>query len=402
VRNPIRSKRVRLSVLGAVFAAALVVAAASAAPVPIVNSDFGTGDFTGWTTFLTADGTIGTPAVVSFDTTGGGASLAARFNVGRTILPAPGPTAGGGIFQSVTTPQGVFNLSADIASLNQSASQQNDCGLFELLVDGSVVASHGFGICAGSATVRFALKGTTPALSAAPHDIRVRITRTFLADPAVTPLEYVDNVKLVPSCGGLDATITGSGSGVVLMGTPGNDVIVGTPGGDVIFGNGGNDTICGGQGNDVIFGGEGNDTLYGDDGTSPTDPNAPGGADSMFGDNGNDTMDGEAGNDSVYGGANDDTQRGGVGNDSVFGEAGNDNLTGDAGKDSLDGGAGNDVLTGSAGDDSLAGQGGNDTLNGDLGPTPPGTLDPVASQDACDGGPDTDTAVFCEAQASIP
>ena len=141
------------------------------------------------------------------------------------------------------------------------------------------------------------------------------------------------------------------------MGTPGNDVIVGTPGGDVIFGNGGNDTICGGQGNDVIFGGEGNDTLYGDDGTSPTDPNALGGADSMFGDDGNDTMDGEAGADSVYGGANDDTQRGGVGNDSVFGEAGNDNLTGDAGKDSLDGGAGNDVLTGSAGDDSLAGPG---------------------------------------------
>ena len=60
------------------------------------------------------------------------------------------------------------------------------------------------------------------------------------------------------------------------------------------------------------------------------------------------------------------------------------------------------MLTGSAGNDSLAGQAGNDTLNGDLGPTPPGTLDPVPSQDACDGGPDTDTAVFCEAKNSIP
>ena len=93
---------------------------------------------------------------------------------------------------------------------------------------------------------------------------------------------------------------------------------------------------------------------------------------------------------------------GGVGNDAVYGEAGNDDLTGAAGNDSLDGGGRERRADGSAGNDALFGQAGNDTLNGDLGPTPPGTLDPVANPDACDGGADTDTAVFCEAQINIP
>ena len=73
-----------------------------------------------------------------------------------------------------------------------------------------------------------------------------------------------------------------------------------------------------------------------------------------------------------------------------------------AGRDSLDGGAGADILTGSEGNDTLAGGAGNDTLNGDLGPTPPGTLDPAPSNDACNGGPDTDSAIFCEAKSNIP
>src|SRR4051794_15573680 len=88
--------------------AALFVAAAAAAAV--VNGDFESGDLTGWTTFTTANGTLGTPAVVSFDTTGTGASRAAQFNVGENTYT--GVYEGGGIYQIVNA-TGLFTVSAD-------------------------------------------------------------------------------------------------------------------------------------------------------------------------------------------------------------------------------------------------------------------------------------------------
>jgi hypothetical protein len=53
-----------------------------------INGNFGTGDLTGWTVFTTSNGTNGTfngvalPNVVSFDTTGTGATNSALFEVG--------------------------------------------------------------------------------------------------------------------------------------------------------------------------------------------------------------------------------------------------------------------------------------------------------------------------------
>jgi len=59
----------------------------SGAPI-LLNGDFETGDLTGWTTFLTPNGSIGStngvPDVVPFDVTGGGTpSDAAQFEVGE-------------------------------------------------------------------------------------------------------------------------------------------------------------------------------------------------------------------------------------------------------------------------------------------------------------------------------
>jgi Ca2+-binding RTX toxin-like protein len=193
-------------------------------------------------------------------------------------------------------------------------------------------------------------------------------------------------------------TITGSG---VIVGTSGDDVIVGSPGGDVILGNGGNDVICAGQAGDVVFGGDGNDTIYGDDG-KPADADAPGGGDALFGGNGNDTIHGEAAGDSIHGEAGDDTLDGNGGGDSVLGGAGNDKLDGGEGNDSLDGGDGNDTLTGGPGNDALSGGAGDDYVNSDLAPTPPGTLDPAASADSCNGGPGTDGSFGCESKVDIP
>ena len=187
-----RSGRGRLVAAAAALFAAVLSAGALAAMV--ANGDFETGDLTGWTTFTTTDGTVGAAAVASFDTTGNGASNAARFNVGRTAAPTPGPYAGGGISQTVAT-GGSVDVSADIAAANSSFIGNAACGLFELLVDGAVVASHDFGPCAGSTVVRSTLSATGLSLSAGPHEIRIRITRPYLGGRG-TPSEYVDNVIL--------------------------------------------------------------------------------------------------------------------------------------------------------------------------------------------------------------
>lgn len=187
--------------------AALAVAAPASAAAPVANGDFETGDLTGWTTFLTDNGQISpAPAVVLFDTTGSGESNAARFAVGRnsSFFSAP---AGGGIYQSVNTAAGSFNLSADIAALAGGEQANLSCGLFELLVDGIVVDSHDFaGVpgtndfsqCPAYTTVRATLSASELPLTTGLHEIRIRITRPGTLSPTVAwrPRQYVDNVLL--------------------------------------------------------------------------------------------------------------------------------------------------------------------------------------------------------------
>jgi hypothetical protein len=88
---------------GIAFGFALVPAANAAI---VTNGDFATGDFTGWTLFTTANGSLGEseglPAVTSFNVTGAGAQNAATFQVGE-VVPGSGQQ-GGGITQTVTLP----------------------------------------------------------------------------------------------------------------------------------------------------------------------------------------------------------------------------------------------------------------------------------------------------------
>src|SRR5690348_10319694 len=100
-----RSRGGRLSmrtllIAGAAMAVALSATAAQAMQV-VTNGDFSAG-FTGWTTFTTANGTLGfppDPQVTSFDVTGFGASDAAELEVGDT--PNNGGTEeGGGLRQT--------------------------------------------------------------------------------------------------------------------------------------------------------------------------------------------------------------------------------------------------------------------------------------------------------------
>ena len=138
MKNQVSCSRL-ITVLG--FLTALLCPVGQANANLITNGDFQTGNFTGWTFFTTTNGTIGTPAVVSFDVTGGGASLAAQFNAGEVAFT--GLQEGGGIEQTFLSGAGATTISADIAS-NLDSLNNGDFGTFSLLLDGITVDSHSF------------------------------------------------------------------------------------------------------------------------------------------------------------------------------------------------------------------------------------------------------------------
>jgi hypothetical protein len=193
-------------------AAVLGVVAGAAAPARanlLINGDFETGNLSGWTPFTTANGNngIGLPDVVPFDTTGGGTSNSARFEVGQVNFN-PGVFEGGGISQVFAFGGGTLNLSADVAALgfaNQSG------GRFELLLNNAVLSTFQVNVINAGQTIRGQLSATESGLAAGSYTLAIRITRPFTNGAArdVTPYQFVDNVNAVavPE----PATLTGAG-----------------------------------------------------------------------------------------------------------------------------------------------------------------------------------------------
>jgi hypothetical protein len=158
----------------------------------IVNGDFETGDMSGWSTFVTANGGlgIGFPSVVSFDVAGDGASNAAKFKVGQIVF-TPGVPEGGGIYQSFTFSGGEIAINMDIAV--QADSANGTAGFFELFVDDVLLDSFDFGDIAAATTERASL-GYSGELAAGVHELRVQMTRTARIGP--TPYQYLDNISV--------------------------------------------------------------------------------------------------------------------------------------------------------------------------------------------------------------
>ena len=171
-----------------------------------------------------------------------------------------------------------------------------------------------------------------------------------------------------PRCGGLEATIVGTGEGDVLAGTPRRDVIWAGDGDDVIEALDGHDVICAGAGDDAISGGDGVDRIWGG-----------------------------AGEDAISGGVGSDILRGGPGSDVIYSERGNDDIQGGPGDDRLFGGHGDDQIFGRAGEDFIHGGLGIDVLRGGPGSD---TIDGGYGWDVLDGGPGTDTVSFASAPRS--
>jgi fermentation-respiration switch protein FrsA (DUF1100 family) len=112
-------------------ALALMFGGVERANAGFINGNFGTGDLTGWTVFTTPNGTNGTlngvplPNVVSFDTTGTGATNSAQFEVGIFPFHPPRTEQGGGLSQNVTLSAGSYIITGDFASYNPDSVNTN-------------------------------------------------------------------------------------------------------------------------------------------------------------------------------------------------------------------------------------------------------------------------------------
>ena len=184
---------------------AAIAVPAHAASV-LVNGNFENG-VTGWTSFVTANGTITDPpsppvglptneqaTTRSFDVTGTGASNALFLNVGSKSFVPNGPQEGGGVTQTFTlAADGIATFSANIAGWTRSTV--SNLGLLSVLIDGVLLDSHDFVNAAGTPTTLRSTLGFTTSLSAGSHTITLLATRAFAPASGVTN-QYFDNVSL--------------------------------------------------------------------------------------------------------------------------------------------------------------------------------------------------------------
>jgi hypothetical protein len=204
-----------LALLGAVTG--ICLAGTSARAAIVTNGDFQTGTLAGWTTFTTSNGTngAGLPTVVSFNTTGTGASDAAQFNVGELVYN--GVPAGGGLYQTINAPlSGLYTLTESFASQDDADGLINSgAGTFSLLVDGATVASDDLGAFNSIGQILLGSFDVTVNLTAGSNTLETEITRPYTSGGTDTPTEYLDNISLTPNA----ASATPEPSSFLLLGT---------------------------------------------------------------------------------------------------------------------------------------------------------------------------------------
>jgi hypothetical protein len=162
----------------------------------LTNGDFESGDLSGWTVFTTDNGDNGTGCpVVELTSFGMNDSNKVKFRIGSTVS---GQAGGGGICQDVMVDTaGMYDLSAEFmfSTIGLPTGRYRP-GLFELLVDEQLVASHDYGEQAGGA-VYWEFEDGSIYLEPGLHEVCVQITRTELTGSSA-PWQFVDNVTMMP------------------------------------------------------------------------------------------------------------------------------------------------------------------------------------------------------------
>lgn len=171
-----------------------------------VNPSFTTGDLTGWTPYTTSNGT-GTPTVVTFNTTGSGASDSVQMSVGEKNQNKG--DGGAGISQALTLATGNYTVSADLAATITGGSDPFG-GVFSILMDGTVLATFDAGALTNGQIVRDQLSASFTLASAGSHTFSFQVTRASkVSNP--NPDDYLTNLHI-------GATVVPEPSSVVLLG----------------------------------------------------------------------------------------------------------------------------------------------------------------------------------------
>lgn len=163
-----------------------------------------TDEFAAWTLFTTANGTLGGegfPVCQAFDTNGDGTPTSSlTLKVGQRNFVGRGSTsAGGGLVLHARWPTGRVTVSVDGAVAYASPTDRRNLagGLFELLLDGTVLDSLDVGPIPTGEVKRFMLHGEA-AIRAGHHEVRIRVRRPFRSTARDhAPRQYLDHLRMV-------------------------------------------------------------------------------------------------------------------------------------------------------------------------------------------------------------
>ena len=165
---------------------ALTVASASATNL-LVNGSFQSGDFTGWNLGTTPEGTAGAgfPIVTGWPL---GGMNAAEYEVGNVALD--GTYQGATLSQDFFTSGGMATLSFMWAAQGDGIHTNAEGGLFELILDGNLLASHDVGQIGPTDLVNGTLSASMM-LTPGTHTFEIDILRNFGSLPQNTPFQYI-------------------------------------------------------------------------------------------------------------------------------------------------------------------------------------------------------------------